>query len=170
MSNSLRFDIEHLKSAIDALLVNYPELQDDETLRADMFAGSTSIDEVLSKLVDQVVKAENFIAALEARISTNKARADRFQRKADAARSLINTVLDRANLKQRVLDEATLSVSYRKGTPFVLNDEAVPDACCKIERKASLTKIKEWIEAHDGQLPSGTSMSNGKQVLTIRSK
>lgn len=170
MINNLRFDIEHLKCVMDALLVNYPELQDDEILRADMFEAETDLAGVLNRLVDIERDAETMAGALLKRMADLGARLSRHERRKDAARSLLMAVLDRANLKSFPALEATLSVSYRKGTPFVLNDEAVPDECCKIERKASLTKIKNWIEAHDGQLPTGTSMSNGKQVLTIRSK
>ena len=165
---NMRIDVDLLRQSIDALLVTYPELAEDEQLRMDVLEGETNIDAVLSRLVDAAGNAAAMQDAIGIRIAALQARKARYERQEEACRSLISTVMDRASISKFTLPEATLSVSWRKPAPFVTDEAALPEECLKVVKKPDMARIKAWVEA--GNMPEGIAMSNGKAVLTIRNK
>ena len=165
---NMRFEVESLRQSIDALLVTYPELAEDEQLRADTFEGETDIEKVLSRLVGMASDAAMMQEAIKLRATDLAARNARYERQEDAYRSLILTIMERADLKKFTLPEATLSISNRKPAPFVADETALPDECLKVVKKPDMAIIKAWTEA--GNMPSGVAMSNGSTSLMIRSK
>lgn len=165
---NLRFEIESLKSAIDALLMSYPELGADETLRADMFEAETELTSVLAQLLNKTNDADAMVKAISLQDNARNARKARFERQRDGLRSLMQSIMERAGLNKLVLPEATLSISYRKPVPTIADGTALPDECVKMVRKPDLATIKTWCES--GNMPAGVVMSNGKSVLTVRVK
>lgn len=165
---NMRIDVDLLRQSIDALLVTYPELAEDEQLRMDVLEGETNIDAVLSRLVDAAGDAAAMQDAIGIRIAALQARKARYERQEEVCRSLISTVMDRASISKFTLPEATLSVSWRKPAPFVTDEAALPEECLKVVKKPDMARIKAWVEA--GNMPEGIAMSNGKAVLTIRNK
>ncbi len=164
--NYIHSDVFNLKNAIDALLVQFPELVTDEILRADTFEAETDIQDILEKLVELAEDARWLAAAIDLRMKELSARGARYSRREEAMRLLIQSVMERADLKKVTLAEATLSVSHRKSTPVILNDEALPDELCKFKRVPDMKKITEAIA--NGEMPAGVSLSNGRSILTIR--
>lgn len=164
MSNAY-LDTRELQQQIDALLIAHPELQEDDMLRADMLEGATDMDDVLALLVSLAADADGMAGAIKARSEALSMRKARFERRADAMRVLIQKIMERANLTSKQLPEATLSISFRKPAPIVTDEAALPDEFCKFKRSPDLAKIKEA-----GTLPPGCSMSNGKNVLTVRTR
>lgn len=164
MSNIYLDSIE-LRQQIDALLIQFPELQEDEVLRADTFEAETNIDAVLARLISMAGEAGSMVEAIKIRAQALSDRKGRFERREEAMRSLIQKIMERAELTKKQLPEATLSISFRKPAPIVIDETQLPDEFCKFKRSPDLTKIKEA-----GTLPPGCSMSNGKNVLTVRTK
>lgn len=162
---NVRFDIAQLTQSIEALRVQYPEIMDDEVLRADVFEGETDLHGVLAKLVDLANEAAAMAEAIKLRSGDLSARKARYDRQEEALRTLIQSLMEKADLTKITLPEATLSVSFRKPAPIVVDEAALPDEFCKIKRSADMAKIKEA-----GTLPPGCTMSNGKNVLTVRTK
>jgi hypothetical protein len=158
--------IADLKVSIDALLAQYPELSDDAVLRADMFEAQTNTLDILNQLVEMEGDAATMEAAIDLRKKALDARGARYERRKMAMRSLIQSIMERTELKKIILPEATLSSSFRKPSPVILNDEALTDDLCKFVRMPDMDKIKAVIA--DGVLPAGVSMGNGRSVLTIR--
>jgi hypothetical protein len=76
--------------------------------------------------------------------------------------------MNHAEIKKLQLPLATLSTSITKPRPVIVDEAQLPESVFKIERKPSLTLIKEAIEG--GQIIDGVAMSNGKPSLTIRTK
>lgn len=161
----MRRTIAELSSSIESLLVRFPELQEDVILRADMFEAETDIDAVLMKLVDMERTADAMSDGIQLYIEELEARQQRYGRRKEAARELIQAIMDRADLKKRELPTATLSVSYRKPAPVVVDETALPDEFCKFKRSPDMAKIKEA-----ETLPPGVVMGNGREVLTVRTK
>lgn len=162
---SLHQQIADLQGEIASLLARYPELADDEDLRADMLEGETDLKGVLEKLLGAMREAETMFAANGERVNALLERMNRFTAKKDAMRSLIQMLMDRAGLQKLQLPEATLSISYRKSSPVVTDENALPDEYVKIIRKPDMAKIKEA-----ETLPPGVSLSNPKPTLTIRTR
>lgn len=165
---NLHAEIKELSTAIQALFVQFPELEADEILRADTFEAETDINGVMKKLLDKLDYAACMITGIADRASQLNARKARFERHVDGLRSLIQSIMERASLTKLALPEATLSISFRKPAPIIIDEPALPDECVKLIRRPDHAVIKSWIEA--GNIPAGVSMSNGKNVLSIRTK
>ena len=161
-------DIQALKSTMDALFLEFPELSEDEQFRADVLEGETNIQDVLTRLVNVSREAETMAEAVKARKMEIGERQSRFERKAEAARKLILSVMEKAELPKAQLTEATLSMRHLPPAPIVQDADALPDNCVKIERKPDMRAIKAAIEG-GAQVP-GIVMSNGRPSLTIRTK
>ena len=165
---SLRLDIATLERDIANLLVTYPELAEDDVLRADMFEGQTNLHDVLAACVDREREAKAMAGAVKERISDLSARKARYERQQDAWRDLIQKIMDHAGQAKITLPEATLSISHRKPSPIISDEAALPDECVELVRKPVMATIKAWVDA--GNMPDGVTMSNGSTSLTIRVK
>lgn len=163
--NNIYLDTRELRQQIDALLIQFPELNEDEVLRADTFEAETSLHAVLEQIVSILREAETTRDAIGARINTLLERMNRFDTRREALRSLIQKIIERADLKKVQLPEATLSISFRKPAPIVVDEAALPDEFCKFKRSPDMAKIKEATE-----LPPGVAMSNGKNILSVRNR
>jgi Siphovirus Gp157 len=162
------FAVEALRHEIDRALLIYPELAGDETLRADFFEGQTNLDSVIERLLNASIDAKTMVAALKQRKSDIGERQARFERKEEACRAIIKSLMERAGLTKLPLTEANISISNKLPTPIVVNEALLPDDCVKIERKPVMALIQAAIKANT-EVP-GVVMSNGGTTLTIRTK
>lgn len=167
MSN-IRLDVAQLEHAIASLLAQYPEMAEDDVLRADMLEGATDIDGVLSRLVDLEREAKAMAGAIKERIGDLTERKARYERQQEAWRKLILHIMEYADQRKVTLPEATLSIMHRAPAPIIADEAALPDECVKLVRTPDKATIKAWCEA--GNVPDGVVMSNGSTSLTIRSK
>ena len=167
MSN-LRLDIATLERDIANLLVTYPELAEDDVLRADMFEGQTNLHDVLAACVDREREAKAMVDAIGERMDALAARRARYKNQIEAWRSLIQKLMDHAGQAKITLPEATLSISHRKPSPIISDEAALPDECVELVRKPVMAIIRDWCAA--GNVPEGVAMSNGSTSLVIRSK
>src|SRR5258706_1709556 len=83
------FDVNQLRIWIEALIADFPDLADDELLRADMLDGSTDIREVLTALFNSVDDNKSMIAAVTYRMQELSARRARFARRVEFLRGLM---------------------------------------------------------------------------------
>lgn len=165
---TLYTDINFLRSQIEALLIEFPELAEDAEFAADVFEGQTDLNYVIAKLVETSLEADAMAEAIKLRASALSDRKMRFERKEEAARKLILSLLEQAGLPKLQLTEATLSVRHIAPAPIVADADALPDNCVRIERKPDMKAIKAEIEG--GREVPGVVMSNGRASLTIRTK
>ena len=162
---NIYLDTLELRQQIDALLIAFPELQEDEILRADTFEAETNIDAILEKLVSLAGDAEAMVEAIKIRAGALSDRKGRFERRKDAMRALIQKIMDKAQITKRQLPEATLSISFRKPSIIVTDEAALPDEYTRTVRIPDMKKINSAETP-----PAGCSLSNGKHVLTVRSR
>jgi hypothetical protein len=158
------FEIAQLKPLIDALLAAYPEIAEDEILRADMFAGELNLDNVLSTLLDKALEAASLQDAIATRQKDLAARKARFAKQEEALRGFILTIMEMADVKSMKLPEATLSYSFQK--PKMV-DPIFFTVVTSI--KPDMTYLAEAYAA-TGTPPIGCSLSNGKSILRISAK
>ena len=165
---NFQFKIDELTTQLNALLADYPELADDEQLRADVLEGETGITELMERLYSVECEAKGFIAGIAERQSDLGARKKRYQHKVEAMRKLMMLVLSRADLPKLELTEFT--VSTRKVAPaVVINDAAaVPFEFGSSTWSPDKKVIKAALEAGD-EVP-GCYMTNGDVTISIRSK
>jgi hypothetical protein len=162
-------DADLLRVEIENLIRLYPEIAEDEILRADMLDGETSISDVLTSLIRMGEDARAMRDGTKERLDELKARGDRFTRRIEFARALIFKILESANLKKMELPEAT--VFLRNNAPQLVGEpdgDKLPDDLVKIERKPDKKKIKEALQA--GVTLEGLALSNSPPsvVVTVR--
>ena len=162
------FEVRSLLADIERLKLEYPDLADDDQLRADVFEGETEIIGVLSKLLNISMDAGFMASAVTERMKANAERKARFERQEEMARKLMQTVMERAGQSKLVLTEATLSITHYPPKPIVTDESQLPEGCWRVKREPNLTAIKERIKA--GETIPGVGASNGYSSLTIRAK
>lgn len=167
---NIRVDVAQIEGAIAGLLATYPELAEDEALRSDVIEGETDLHSVLTRLVRIAADADDMAAAIKTRKAALTERQARFERREEAIRSLITSLMGRADLSKLVLPEATLSVAARKPRPQVFDEAQLPEELWRVRREPDLKKIQDAY-VQTGLLPPGVSMTNGGEpVLTIRTR
>jgi len=158
-----------IRHHIEALLDAYPDLRDDEFLRASMIEGSLPFAELLTEIHRMISDSASLRDGTQPRIDDLMARRSRFQRRIDFGRDLLIKLLDTADLRKVELAEMTLVL--KKGQPKVLGDpdpNLLPDRLCKVTRTLDRKKIREALEA--GEEVSGCTLSNIEPSLMIRVK
>jgi hypothetical protein len=163
------FNVDHLRLAIEDLIRNYPDLEEDEMLRADMLDAETDIEGVLTALFQAVDNNKLMVSAITARTHELAARKKRFERRVEFLRSLMLQVLQTADLKKYELAEATLS--QRASQPAIVGEPdvaALPADLCRVTVEPDRVKIREALLAHR-EVP-GLALSNSPPVLSINVK
>lgn len=162
-------DADILRTQIENLIRQYPEIAEDEILRADMLDGETSIAEVMTELIRMGEDARAMRDATKTQLDNLKARGERFVRRVEFSRSLLGAILDAANLRKFELPEATI---YLRNNPQQIvgepNGDMLPDDLVKIERKPDKAKIKDALKT--GRELPGLALSNSPPsiVVTVR--
>jgi hypothetical protein len=159
-------DADALRLEIQNLVREYPEIAEDEVLRADMLDGETSFSDVLTDLIRIGEDARAMRDATKARQDDLKARADRFGRRIEWTRRLMLAILDAAQLRKIELPEGT--VYLKNNAPQIVGEvdgDKLPDDLVKIERKPDRTKIKEALKA--GQAIEGLALSNSPPSIVV---
>jgi hypothetical protein len=167
MTDQIRLDANAIQQQITSLLLEFPDLADDETLRADMLEGSTDLVEFLRCLERDRSETEALIEALAIQLKGLKLRKHRFERREQYMRGLAMKLLYAADLTKVQMPEATYSMRSVPPSVIITNEDALPDAACKFKREPDRTAIKSMLEV--GAVP-GATMSNGGRTLSIRVK
>lgn len=165
---NVQVDAQFVKAQIARLLTEYPELVEDEALRADVLEGATSIDRLIKAALSERQEAEMMAAALKEREAALYARRGRFERKSEAMKRLIKSVMRAADLAKMTLPEATLSITAARQKVNVLDVSELPQGYYRMKREADMAALKSALERGE-QIP-GAEMVNGEEGLMIRSK
>jgi hypothetical protein len=143
--------------------------EDDETLLVDSIEGETSLYEAVDKLLLTIAEAEGLAAGAAAAADEIKFRAERFTKRAEAARAVIEQAMMVAELEKVERPAATLFLA-RIAPKLELTEEAeIPAEFWKtgepkLDRKALTAALKE------GRAVPGAHLSNCAPSLTVRTK
>lgn len=162
------FDIEKVRSEIIALIAANPELAEDEILREDMLDGCTDLDELKERLGFQMIVIKGQRVATQFYIDHYEKKDAAYERGEEALKAIAGRLQDAAGLPRLKTVSGTFYTTTQNPKPVVLNEDALPEECFSVERWPSMTKIKEWIKANNGQLPAGVAMSNGGRSIAFR--
>jgi hypothetical protein len=164
----LYLDAERIRTAIGALMLGYPELADDDELRADTMEGEVGLNDFIGRVLRQMQDRRIMVEGIDALMEEYTARRDRAVRTIDGYRAVILKLMLAAELAKIELPEAT--VSTRKVAPKVVIDDeaAIPDICKTQKVVESIDKafIKRCLD--DGMNIPGARLSNGDVGLTVR--
>ena len=164
----LYLDANFVKAEIAKLIEANPELAEDDTLREDMINGETNATRIIERALAEQQGAEMMVGAVKAREIDLAARRGRYERKSEAMRSLIKSIMRAANLDKLTLTEASLSLTKARQTVGIEDLDALPQGYFKTTRKADKAAIKSAFER--GEEIPGAFIVTGDMGLTIRTK
>lgn len=159
-------EADALRLEIEDLIRRFPEIAEDEFLRADMLEGSTNISDVLTDLIRMGEDARAMRDATKQQQTNLKARADRFERRIEFARALMMSILNAADLRKMELPEGT--VYLRNNPPQIVGEpdpDKLPDSLVRIERKADKKAILAALK--EGQEFEGLALSNQPPSIVV---
>ena len=165
----LEQDTTTLRQHIEALLRDYPDLAEDEILRADMLEGETDIREIVTQIYRLIDDAKALIDGTTNRMDELAARRGRFKQRMEFGRDLILKIFDSAQVRKLELPEVT--VSLRSNKPVLIGDRdprELPDQYVKVAYSLDRTKIREAIEG--GVVIDGFTLSNAPPSLVLKVK
>jgi hypothetical protein len=164
----MRLDPAIIRQQIDNLILQHPELAEDDVLRTDMIEGETDAFEFLSALVARIHDTAALAGGTATVIADLDNRLRRFERRQQALRDLAFKVMSAADIKKAELPAATLSI--RNGAPkVIITDEgSLPANCLRTKVEPDKTRIKDLLSA--GTDIPGAALSNAEPSLSIRVK
>lgn len=164
----MRLDPSQVRQQIDNLIMQFPELHEDDILRANMIEAETDLHELLRMLERKRQEAACLAGSIATNIAELGNRQGRFERREQAMRTAMFKLLQWAEVRKAELPEATISI--RNGTQrVIITDEAnIDDILCRFTRAPDKTKIKELLTA--GNPVRGAELSNAEPTISIRTK
>ena len=169
----LHLDAAAIEREVSDLLAAYPELADDEALKADAIEGQTGAHEFLSRVVRAMRSEEALATATKeaaAKLAAEmKAREDAAQRRADGLRALAYRIIKAAKPNGPVrLPEATLSIAAVPPKLVIDDENQVPENCYLpvVTKKLNREVIKALFA--NGRSVPGCRMSEPSDRLNVR--
>lgn len=153
---------------ITDLLAVYPELEEDENLRADTLEGETDINNVLAKLVQEREAAYAMAEGVKVPVNDLRERKARLERRGDGYGEAIERVMSAAGLSKVTLPSATISVSQAAPSVVIEDETKLPDRFIRTKREPDKAAINAAIK--EGLEIPGVVVSNGGSRLTVRVK
>lgn len=160
--------VQRLTREITDLIAAFPELAEDETLRADVLEGETDINGILAKLVQEREAAYAMAEGVKIPVEDLRQRKARLERRGEGYDAAIRRVMDAAGLPKVTLPNATLSITNAAPSITVADESALPDQFWRTKREIDKTAINAAAKA--GEEIPGVVVSNGGTRLTVRVK
>ncbi len=165
---NMRLDPIAIQQQIANLLLQFPELEQDEILRGDSIEAETEAFDFLASIVRRIEDTTALEEGAALRIKELSERKSRFERRTEALRALAFKVMQTADIKKAELACATLSVRNGAAKVIIHAEGALPADCLKTTVAPDMAAIKEKLAA--GQPVPGAYMSNGEPTLSVRIK
>lgn len=161
-------DVQLVELELQRLLEEYPELADDEDLRADMVEGSTAAYDVLDRILSQMREAESDGVGIAERIGRLEARKEAADKRAQAMRRLALRLMTAGDLKSVKLPEGTLSRVKGRESVTIDDEAALPAEYVKekITYSPDKTALKAALLA--GTEVPGARIVVGDETLQVR--
>lgn len=144
---------------------------DEETI-LDTLEGETDLVELIVAVLESAEADKGMALACEVRVSEINERAERFQKRAEAKRRVVQMAMERSGRLKIEAPAFTVSLKVVPPSLILLNPEQVPEHFmvhpepppAKPDRKAILAALK------DGKQIPGCTLSNGGQTLAVRKR
>lgn len=159
---------ELVRKQIDRLKAEYPELEDDAELLADMAEGSTSFDYVLNRITMAFLDKKSLREANAALQEELQKRGVRFGRRMEALKALATSLMQHAEKRTAVLPAATLSITKGRARVVIDSLSDLPQGFTKTEVVPLKAEILATLQT-EGTLP-GAHLEQGEPSLSIRTK
>ena len=161
----MKTDIAQLKIQIGLMMDRYPELAEDEDLRADMLEGSTDLHAIMERLLQEEREADGLVESTKSRMDKIAARRASFRNRQQSLRDMMMSIMQLADLRKLKFPEATISITRRGPAVQIIDESLIPNTLCKIKREPSKTAIKEALTS--GFKVPGAVLDNGSETIRI---
>jgi hypothetical protein len=165
---NMRIDPEQVRQQISNLLLQFPDLAEDELLRTDMIEAETEAFDFLAQIVTRIEDTEALSEGTAQRIKELSERKGRFEQRKEALRYLAFKIMTAADIKKAELPCATLSVRNGAAKVVVHDEASLPADCIKTVTSPDKAAIKDLLAS--GRSVPGAYLSNGEPSLSIRVK
>jgi len=160
------FAAEDVVKDINALLIEFPQLADDEELLRDTLEGNTRFNEIMERFLSAMRENETLAEAVSKRVGKLRERQTRLTHRAQFYRSLMHRLMDRAGIKSLPLPEAKIVVVNSPEKVIITDEAAISDAFMRITKEPDKVAIKSALK--NGTVISGATLSNGGTTISIR--
>ena len=156
--------------AVQALKSSFSALgESDPDLLADTIEGETGLFEIFDKMIVANNRDAAFVKACDSAVQDIQARKDRFAKRVESRRALIEQAMTICELTKAERPLATLSIQNRAAQVIVTDEAVVPSRFWKasdpkLDKKAIGDALKR------GEDIPGVTLSNKAASLTIRTK
>jgi hypothetical protein len=168
MADYLAYDAEYTGRRIKEMLDAFPELRDDDDLRADMIEGETDFNRVMSRLVRARQERQAHADGLADYIGDLETRKARLDRAAAGIKALMLDLMTHAGTGRVVLPEATISITKARQKLDVHNKADLPQGYFTMEPVPDNAAIRAALDA--GEDIPGARLVTGEPGLTVRVK
>lgn len=155
-----------VEQQVQALMLEHPDLMNDEDLKADMLLGSTDFYELVEKIHRNIMENTILLQGLHDLIDGLKKRREMLENRIDFHRALIKRLMEVSDQRSIDLPAAKISLGKSPAKVIITDENAIPDEFVRIKRDPNKTAIKEALVG--GQDVPGATLSNGGTSLTIR--
>jgi hypothetical protein len=163
---SLHFDIERAMNEVRHLFHDHPELMEGGILTENMVEGSTSLPELMDKLLGAIRETNTLNTALEGEISFLEKRHQRFSERVSKLRETIFKLMQIANLKKLERPTGTLSIANGRPKVIITDESLIPSGFMRIKKEPDKVFIGDALR--EGNIVPGATLSNAEPRLVIR--
>lgn len=164
----IRANIADFRAQWHDILEAYPELSEDESLRADILDAETDFHKLIDSLVKRKLDAREMAAGAKARKQEVGERQSRFERQEAGFDTLIKGLMQFADMQKVVLPEATVSITKPRTVVEITDLDAIPQGYAKFEKRADKAALKAAMEA--GEKIPGAALVLSDDGLMVRTK
>lgn len=158
-----------VRQCIANLLLQHPELFDDDEARLLSIESETPAIEYLSTLEQRRQEAATMAGAIASRIAELELRQERFVKQEKGCRSIAYKIMEAARLPKVVLPEATYSITKGRERVEIADEGSVPPVFCHPPvLKPDMKKIKAALDT--GERFNWATVVTGEPNLSVRTK
>jgi hypothetical protein len=161
-------DVHFLEQEIASLIASYPEMEEDDSLKADMIEGSLDVEKVMSRIMSHLFEAEEMLDGMKPRFEDLTERKKRWERRKEFCRALAQRVLEASGRPSIQLPEATISKGVGRDSVEITDINSLPQGYYASERVADKKAIKAAIDA--GTDIPGAAVKKGEPSIVVRTK
>jgi hypothetical protein len=163
-----KIQADFVRAQITVLLARHPELSEDEEALTMSLASETDAEELIARLVTRVQETKAQAKGLKDYMADLSDRADAYERRVEAMRALVFSILDAAHISKVELPIATISIRPGVKKIIITDESVIPGQFMRVKSEPDKTRIREWIDT--GNPVPGAFLSNAEPVLNIRIK
>lgn len=171
-AHTLTRELVHREYLREQLLVQFPDLAEDEQALLDTLDGESKLDDMLAEVMRSSEDDAMLIAGIKERLAELTERKARLERRVEAKREIVCRTMDRANLQK--IERPDFTLSLRKSPPSVIiTDEKLIPADYLIHPEPPAPRPDKAgiaVALKRGDPIPGCTLSNGGVGLSVRRK